>query len=98
MLKFITKKQRIFVLKHWWTSEKTVRKVNIAFRNEFHTDKIPTRQTIYRLAEKFDETSSIDDAPRSGRPTIINTEENLELVSETYSLNPQIFPSQAYIV
>ncbi|CAF4247225.1 unnamed protein product, partial [Rotaria sordida] len=31
----------------------------------------------------------MEDAPRSGRPTSITTEENMELVSESYTLNPQ---------
>ena len=62
-------------------SGKTVRKVNTAFRTEFPGNKIPSQQAIYQLAKKFDETGSIEDAPRSGRPTTINTEENLEVVA-----------------
>jgi transposase len=85
----MTKEQRIFVLKHWWISGKTLRRVNTAFRNEFPHDKIPSRQAIYQLAKKFDETGSVDDAPRSGRPTTFNTEENLELVSKTFSQSPR---------
>lgn len=85
----MTKEQRVFVLKHWWMSGRTVRKVNTAFRNEFPDQKVPSRQAIHQLAKKFDETGSVDDAPRSGRPPTIDTEENLELVSETFSLNPR---------
>ena len=50
---------------------------------------ISTRQAIYQLAKKFDETGSVEDAPRSGRPRTVSTEENTERVSETFRLNPQ---------
>ncbi|CAF0972421.1 unnamed protein product [Rotaria sp. Silwood1] len=70
-------------------SGRTLHIVNSAFKHEFPDDKIPARQTIYRLAKKFDETGSVEDAPRSGRPTSINTEENIELASESFLLNPK---------
>jgi len=89
MPRFLTIEQRIFILKQWWMSGKTLKTVNEAFQDEYPDDEIPARQTIYRLATKFDETGSVEDAPRSGRPTSITTEENMELVSESYTLNPQ---------
>ena len=63
MPRSLTKEQRIFVLKHWWTSGKTVREVNTAFRDEFPGVDVPTRQAIYQLAKKSDETGSVEDAP-----------------------------------
>ena len=50
--------------------------------NEYSGEKVPTRQTIYRLAEKFDETSSVEDASRSGRPTTVSIEEYTKAFSE----------------
>ena len=76
-------------------SGKTVRTVNAAFRNEFPDVPIPTRQTMYQLARKFDETGSIEDASRSGRPRTVSTEENSELVLETFRLNPQLTQRRA---
>ncbi|CAF4425902.1 unnamed protein product [Rotaria sp. Silwood2] len=70
MPRFLTIEQRIFILKQWWMSGKTLKTVNEAFQDEYPDDEIPARQTIYRLATKFDETGSVEDAPRSGRPTI----------------------------
>ncbi len=92
MPRLLTKEQRIFVLKQWWISGRTFRPVNTAFQNEFPGEEVPTRQTIYPLAEKFDESDSVEDVPRSGRPTTVRTEENAEVVSETFRRNPQ--PSQ----
>ncbi|CAF1324708.1 unnamed protein product [Rotaria sp. Silwood1] len=73
----MTKEQRIFVLKHWWISEKILPTVNTAFRNGFPDDKIPTRQAVYQLAKKFAETGSVDATTQSGRPAMTNTEENV---------------------
>ena len=95
MPRTLTKKQRIFLLKQWWMSGKTVRTVNAAFRNEFPDVPIPTRQTMYQLARKFDETGSIEDASRSGRARTVSTEENSELVLETFRLNPQLTQRRA---
>jgi transposase len=94
MPRLLTKEQRIFVLKEWWISGRTFRSVKTAFQNEFPGEEVPTRQTIYRLAEKFDENGSVEDAPRSGRPTTVRTEENAEVVSEAFRQNPQ--SSQRY--
>ena len=76
MPRSLTKEQRIFLLKQWWMSGKTLRTVNAAFRIEFPDVQIPTRQAIYQLAQKFDETGSVDDASRSGRPITVRTAEN----------------------
>lgn len=69
--------------------EKKIALVDAAFRNEYPGEEVPTRQTISRLPEKFDETGSVEDAPRSGRPTTVRAEENAQTVSETFRRNPQ---------
>ena len=66
---YLTKEQRIFLVKQWWSSGKNFRPVNGAFRNKFPDKKMPTRQAIYKLARKFDDSGSVEDSPRSGRPT-----------------------------
>lgn len=82
MSRIETHEQRIFVLTHWWTSRRTYRLVHAAFQDALPGDNVPTRQTIYRMAEKFDEIESTEDAPRSVRPTTIKTEEDVRIVSE----------------
>ncbi|CAF5207563.1 unnamed protein product, partial [Rotaria magnacalcarata] len=78
----MTKEQRIFILKFWWESGRTLQTLNTAFRREFPGEKIPTRQAIYLLVKNFEETGSVEDASRSGRPTTVRTEENIQLVSQ----------------
>ena len=53
----------------------------------FSTDP-PTRLTIYQIRDEFEETGSVSDAPRSGRPTMC-TKENVDTVSEAYARSPQ---------
>ena len=89
MPRTMTTEQRIFVLKQWWISGKTSQTVNATFRNVFSDEEVPTRQTMSHLAKKFDETSSIEDAPRSDRPVTITREGNSKLVSRTFHLNPR---------
>ena len=48
----------------------------------------PTRLTIYRIRDKFEETGSVTDAPRSGRPTMC-TKENIDIVSEANARSSQ---------
>ena len=93
--KVLTTKQRVFLLKHWWMSGKSVHTVNTAFKDEFPEDAIPARQTIYRLSKKFDETGSVDDTSRSGRPKSATTEDNTSLVSETFRRNPHLSQRRA---
>ncbi|CAF3721000.1 unnamed protein product [Rotaria sp. Silwood1] len=56
---------------------------------------MPARQAIYKLAKKFDDTGSVEDSPRSDRPTTVRTEENIQLVSEAFARNPQICQRRA---
>ena len=92
---YLTKEQRIFLVKQWWTSGKNFRAVNGAFRNEFPDKKMPTRQAIYKLVNKFDDTGSVENSFRSGRPTTVRTEENMQIVSETFARNPRISQRRA---
>jgi hypothetical protein len=87
--------ERIFLLKQWWISGKTSRIINAAFRTEFLDTEISTREAIYQLARKFDETGSVEDAPRSGIPTTVRTEENMQHVSEIFILNPRMSQRRA---
>jgi hypothetical protein len=72
-----------------------VHAVNTAFKHEFPDDVIPVRQTIYRLSNKFDETGSVDDSSRINRPKSVTTEDNTDLVSETFRRNPQLSQRRA---
>lgn len=64
-------------------------------QNEFSDKKMPTRQAIYKLVNKFDDVGSAQDSLRSGKPTTVRTEENMQIVSETFARNPKISERRA---
>jgi transposase len=84
----LTNDQRKWILKKQYWKTENAEKVRQKWAEE--SDTPPTsRQTIYRIRDKFDETRSICNAPKSGRPVIVNTQENEVLVSQTFTKSPQ---------
>ena len=79
-------KERKFVLKKYWKTE-NAQDVICDWCLHFSRDPPPCL-TIYQIRDKFEETGSVTDAPRSGRPTMC-TNENVDTVSEAYARSPQ---------
>jgi transposase len=75
----LTNEQRKWILKQYWKIE-NVEKVRQKWAKEFDTSP-RSRLTIYRISDKFDETGSICNAPKSGRPVSVTSQENELLVS-----------------
>ncbi|CAF2853333.1 unnamed protein product [Rotaria sp. Silwood2] len=48
----------------------------------------PTRKNILNLIQKFEETESVEDKPRSGRPRSVSTDENKERVRAAFEESP----------
>ena len=86
MSHWLTLEERKFVLKKYWKTE-NAQDVIRDWCLHFSTDP-PTRLTIYRIRDKFEETGSVTDTPRSGRPTMC-TKRNVDTVSEAYARSPQ---------
>jgi len=83
----LTDDERKWILRLYWKSEnaETVRK---EWRDTFQTDP-PSRQSIYRIRDKFEETGSVKNAPKSGRPRTVTTTENENLVASAFQRSPQ---------
>ena len=64
----LTLEERKFILKRYWKTE-NAQDVIRDWNHYFNTDP-PTRLAIYKLRDKFDDTGSVADAPRSGRPSV----------------------------
>jgi hypothetical protein len=91
----LTNDQRKWILKQYWKTE-NAEKVRQKWAKEFDTP--PTiRQAIYRIRDKFDETGSICNAPKSGRPVCVTTQENEMLVSQAFTKSPQKSKQRASI-
>ena len=82
----LTLKKRKFILKRYWKTENAQDAIR-DWNHYFNTDP-PTCLTIYILRDKFDETGSVADATRSGRPSVC-TEQNLATVAEAYGRSPK---------
>ena len=83
----LTLEERKFILKRYWKTE-NAQDVIRDWNHYFITDP-PTRLAIYKLRDKFDDTGSVADAPRSGRPSVC-TEENLTTVLKLKASNLNI--------
>ena len=81
----LTLEERKFILKRYWKTE-NAQDVIRDWNHYFNTDP-PTHLAIYKLPDKFDDTGSVADAPRSGRPSVC-TEQNLATVAEAYGRSP----------
>ena len=82
----LTDDERKWILKMYWKSE-NAETVRNEWRDTFQTD--PTsRQSIYRIRDKFEETGSVKKAPKSGRPRTVTTTENEELVAGAFQRSP----------
>jgi len=82
----LTNDQWKWILKQCWKTE-NAEKVRQKWAEEFDTP--PSRQTIYRICDKFDETGSICNAPKSDRPVSVTTQENEMLVSQAFTKSPK---------
>lgn len=78
--------QRKCAIKLWWKHENAAAVIR-NWPEDMGT--APTRLSLYRIRDKFDETGSIMDAPRSGRPVKVCTQENLQNVAEAYAHSPK---------
>jgi len=91
----LTNDQWQLILKKYWKTEK-VKKVWQKWAEEFDTPP-PSRQTIYRICNKFDETGSICNAPKSGQPVSVTTQKNEILLSQAFKKSPQKSKQRAFI-
>jgi transposase len=83
MTRKLTKDQRVFLLQTWWKTNKKSQEVNAAF-----TEKFLGRQAIYNRNTRFEETGSVADLPRSGRPRSARSKENLQTVVQAFVQSP----------
>ena len=59
----------------WYAINQNAAEVAHQFQNYFDQTP-PTSKNILSFVRKFDETGSLEDKPRSGRPRSVSTDEN----------------------
>ena len=81
--------ERIFLVKEVYShGGKYSKEVQNSFKEKFGEKRLPDRHCVVVLTKKFEQTGSVQDRPRSGRPSVINNE---ALQNVTYKLDGYIF-------
>ena len=88
-VKMLTLEERIFLIEHVFRDkDKYTDEVKRQFRNRFPDTVLPHRNAVRDLINKFRETGSVQDAPRSGRPGLL-TDEKLDEIAEKMDHSPK---------
>jgi len=82
-----TIQQRVWIIKQKYLVTHPI-SIQRQWKKEFNSDA-PTRRTINLLFDKWERTGSVLDAPRSGRPVLVTSEDNHERVRQHYENHPQ---------
>jgi transposase len=76
----LSSSERINIVK-WYAAYQSA--AEVARRFQHHYERAPpTRESILDITRKFDETGSVQDVSRSGRPRSVSTEENKQNQNE----------------
>ncbi len=78
--------EKIEIVK-WYAIHENAAEVARQFQNRFDRTP-PTSKNILNLVRKFNETGSVEDKARSGRPRSVSTDENKERVRAAFEENP----------
>ncbi|XP_067143011.1 uncharacterized protein [Centruroides vittatus] len=80
--------QRVFLLQNWWKHDKKYAIIRKLFIEKYPAVEPPTRQAIYKLNKRFEETGAVVDLPRSGRPRTAVTDDNVRRVAKALDASP----------
>ncbi|CAI9729019.1 Hypothetical predicted protein [Octopus vulgaris] len=83
----LTNEERKWILKQYWKTG-NAELVRQKWTEEFQRPA-PSRLTVYRIRNKFEQTGSVCNAQKRGRPVSVTTEENKILVAQAFTQSPQ---------
>ena len=87
--------EHMFLLEHvFWCGGEYTQDVQQRFEAQFPETKVPHRNAVQQLIQKFKETGSVCDTTKSGRPSILT--EKKVLVSQTACSKVRRSPSGNY--
>ena len=71
-VKMFSTEERAFLVEHVFREgDRYTENVKMKFRLHFPNSRCPNCDTVRDLINKFRETGSVQDAPKTGRPTIL---------------------------
>ena len=77
--------EKVYVVKNYYRHSSYNRVID-NWHSDFDTQ--PPKSTIYSLVKKFEDTESVGDAPRSGRPRTLMTDANSDIIAAAYVHSP----------
>jgi hypothetical protein len=84
----LSTEERVFVLQKWWQHDHNYRDVVDLFVERFPNSVPPSGQAIHNLNKRSEQTGSVADLPRSGRPKSVTMEGNLNIVTQSFVQSP----------
>ena len=87
-VKMFSTEERAFLVEHvFHEGDRFTENIKMKFRLRFPNSRCPNRDTVRDLINKFHETGSVQDAPKTGRPTIL-TDNKLDEISDIMLRSP----------
>ena len=84
----LTTEQRVKLIEFYFKNDESLVRARRAYCRHFEVRSGPSESTISRLVQKFKDSGSVHDLPRSGRPKT-RTEECIEQVRASVEEDPQ---------
>jgi hypothetical protein len=84
----LTIDRRVAVVRHYSACGENAMETVRRFRNQYAGESV-SRQTVVKINDKFDQTGSVRDLPKSGRPRTGRSDENLFEVTQKVLQSPQ---------
>ena len=88
-------KVKIQIIQWYYSKDRSVVKVQRAYKKEFGVKKAPTRKTINLIVKKFESEGSIKESGHTGGPRYARTPQNVEKLREKLAESPRL-PSLNY--
>ncbi len=90
-----TLEQRVFLLKQFYCFDRDYEAIRLQFFERWPDTRFPNHNYLIDLANKFERTGSVQDAPRCGRLRSVRTEENTTIVAQTFIEDPHCSAKRA---
>lgn len=87
MNRTLSTEEHIFRLQKWWNHDHDYSEVCDLFVNRLPTAP-PSRKAIHNLNKRFEQSGTVADLPRPGRPKSVVAEQNENIVAQSFVQSP----------
>ena len=82
-------KVKIQIVEWYYSKDRSVIKVQRAYKKEYGVKKAPTRKTINKIVNKFKSEGSVKESRHIGGPRYVRTPQNVEKLREKLAQSPR---------